>query len=582
MSKFFLTNSVNIYQKVDKIVSDSEYEISFVYSKDELYAVSTKKISVDNKNGVELAKGFAIVTGTMAWKNGEPVKADTLTDIYTCFTKDVNQIRRLAIGNYAASICKDGELYVFGELIGFYNIYYYDVNGEWLISNDLYDMSAALDSKLSLNNLAITEATVQDGILLGDTYFNEIHRLSGYNYLKISSGKMVVIEEQILYPMATGALKEKAERYASLARDYGVKMSAAYGTPCISMTGGLDARIVLSTYLSVGIKPHLYYGTGNSFITNTFNEDKEIDKLFSKKFDLTFHEESWETPSPVDKYWDEYLKMYGFYYDTYGGSDAIMESIKSNQCNLFTYGYCGELLRNLPWIETRKTNYFTLDEYINEFYVTPAVIKEVKSPENYISYIREKQLRICKLYNLDPSHIANEDIFYLSLERRKSADSAMLNLVNFMKFCCYTIGEYSHLLAGRVTVDEAFNSSFMLYCLDALKPEVLDVPVFSHCTIRDFYRETMSLSPQVKPLSNFQKIKGVIKRNFPIISFLLNKIIRKDNIWRFAGDEQIYNRVQSLCREYDDLGVVCTDCFEDQRRLLNYVTKLYAFKSLNY
>ena len=539
-------------------------------------------MSVNNQNGVVCDNGFAMVTGTMAWKKGEPIKEETLTDIYTSFTKDVNQIRRSAIGNYAASIYKGGELYIFGEIIGFYNIYYYNVNGEWLISNSLYDMAEALDGKLSLNKLAIVESTVQDGILLDETYFNEIHRLGGYNYLKVTTNNLQVIEERHLFPLVSGTIKEKANTYAKQSKEYGHKISAAYGAPCISMTGGLDARMVLSTYLSAGVQPSLYYGTGNSFITNTFYEDKEIDKTFSQKFNLVFYDESWATPNPLDKFWNKYLGLYGFYFDTYGGSDAVLESLKNNPCKLFTFGYCGELLRNLPWIEERKKDFFTLDEYINEFYITPSVIKEVKEPEVYISYIREKQLRICQLYNLDPSHIANEDIFYLSLERRKSADSTMLNIMNFMKHCCYSLGEYNHLLAGRVSVEEAFNSSFMLYCLDALKPEVLDVPVFSHCTIRDFYRETMSLSPQVKPKTKLQKIKNIIKMYFPFIFLLLKKTIRKEKTWRFSGDEQIFKQIQLLCRKYDDLGVVCTDCFEDQRRLLNYVTKLYAFKSLNY
>lgn len=582
MSKFFITNKIDIYQKVEKLVDNSEYKEAFNYSGDGIYAISTRKLAIDNQNGVKCDNGFAIVTGTMAWGNGEPIKAETLTKIYNRFIKDVNQIRQAAIGNYAASIYKEDELYVFGEAIGFYNIYYYQGKKEWLVSNSLYDMAVVLGDKLSQNMLAITEATVQDGILLDETYYNEIHRLSGFNYLKITDRCINVIEESLLYPMAVGTLKEKAKRYASLARDYGVKMSEAYGTPCISMTGGLDARIVLSTYLSAGVKPHLYYGVGNSFITNTYNEDKEIDKLFSEKFGLVFHEESWKTPEPFNKCWDYYLGLYGFLFGTYGGSEGVLESINNNPCDLFTFGYCGELLRNLPWIEVRQKPFFTLDEYISEFYVTPSVLNEIEKPEEYIAYIRNKQIRICEMYNLNPNHIANEDIFYLSLERRKSADSIMLNLVNFMKYCCYTIGEYGHLLAGRITVNEAFNSSFMLHCLDSLKSEVLDIPVFSHCTMRDFYRKTMTLSPQVKPLTNYQKMKGLVKKCFPFIPQILNKTIRKGKSWRFAVDESIYEEIQTFCNKYDDYTIVKPNNFDDKRRLLGYVSKIYALKSINH
>ena len=209
----------------------------------------------------------------MAWEDGCPISIDTLSRVYCQFGGDINVIRNSGIGNYAVSVFKENILYVFSEISGFYNIYYYNYQGDWLISNSLYDLSVLLSGKLTLNKLALTEAIIQDGILLSDTYFKEINRLSGFNYIKIEDGRLRVIEE-------------KAKKYSSLSTVYGKKMSTAYGTPCISMTGGLDARMVLSTYLSAGVKPHLYYGTGNSFITNTFNKDKEIDLLLSESFGL--------------------------------------------------------------------------------------------------------------------------------------------------------------------------------------------------------------------------------------------------------------------------------------------------------
>ena len=347
------------------------------------------------------------------------------------------------------------------------------------------------------------------------------------------------------------------------------------------MTGGLDARMVLSSYLSAGSKPHLYYGTGNTFVTNTYNQDRMIDKQFAEKFGLIFHDEIWATPNPIDKYWDKYLRLYGFYFEAYAGSDAIMESIKNNPCQLFTFGYCGELLRNLSWIESRKKDFFTIDEYIDDFYVTPSVIKEIVNSDEYLHYIRAKQVKICEHYHLDVNHIANEDIFYLSLERRKSADAVMLNLVNFMKYCSYSLGQYENLCAGRVTCQEADNSSFMLHCLNALYPAVLDVPVFSHCTMRPFNRETMILTPQIIPVTWKEKTKKMLKDKLPWLIFLYRKIRKANNTWRFTDDETIYRYILSQNEISDAYSMLLhREKFDDARRLVNFTMKAYALRNV--
>ena len=579
MSKFFITNNSEFFHKVKKRGENSPYSIAFEYEGNGIYAISSKKLTIDNQNGIQCENGFIIVTGTMAWGAGSAINMQTLQKIHQSFHCDINNIRQHSIGNFAVSIMKEGVLYVFGEIAGFYNIYFYNTGHNWLISNSLYDMAAVLNDKLTLNKLALIESTVQDGILLGDTYYNEIHRLSGFNYLKIKEGELELIEEEKMYPMAKGTLDEKVEKYKNLSKLYGGKMASAYGRPCISMTGGLDARMVLSSYMAAGVKPELYYGTGNSFITNTYHEDKEIDKVFSQKFGLIFHDESWETPEPIDKYWEKYLDLYGFFYETYAWSDKIFESIKKTPCQLFTFGYCGELLRSLPWIEASKKDFFTLEEYLNDFYLPNNVMCEIIPIDEYRKYIRTKYLKICKLYHLDINHIANEDIFYLSLERRKSADAVMLNLVNFMKYCSYSLGQYEHLCAGRITCEEAENSSFMLHCLDALYPSVLEVPVFSHCTFRKFNRETMSLSPQNRTLLWRELIK-FMKKNIPWLFDFIKRIIRNGGSWKSQGTEED-KYILSLYGKYDEYGVFNSDKFDDKRRLVSCVMKMYALASLN-
>lgn len=587
MSKFFITNNSKIFRDIKDLVEESAYRVSFEYNKEELGVLTTQKLTFENQNGAKCDCGFALVTGTMIWDEGNAIDADTLQKIHTSFTGDVNSIRKRALGNYAVAVLKENSLYVFGEIPGFYNIYYYHVGKDWLLSNSLYDMAMVLHENLTLNKLALIEASVQDGNLLSDTLYNEVGRLSGFNFLKITKETFEIVEEEHLYSLAKGTLDEKVKRYTDISVSNARKIADAYGIPAVSMTGGLDARMVMSSFLAADVRPHLYYGTGNSLLTNTFQEDKNIDKIFSQKFGLTFYDRSWATPDPMDKYWDKYLKLYGFCYSVYAGSDAVIESIKDIPCKLFTYGYCGELLRNLPWIEARKKDYFTLDEYIDEFYVPKSVKDKIVQPEEYVNFIRNKQLRICKYYHLDPNHIANEDIFYLSLERRKSSDAKMLNFINFVKCCCLPLGQYEGIVSGRVTCKEAEDSKFMLHCLHSLRPEVLDVPVFSHCTMREFYRETMSLTPQ-NNMNNAKeikatrknKIKTILKTNMPFLVKLKRMLIKPKSAWRHPKDEHICNYIQFLFSKYDTYDIINSRKFEDIRRLNKYVMMIYAVKKI--
>jgi hypothetical protein len=344
------------------------------------------------------------------------------------------------------------------------------------------------------------------------------------------------------------------------------------------MTGGLDSRLVFASFLAAGAKPQLYYGTGDTFITNTFKEDKDINIAFANKFGLSFHDADWSTPEPMDKYWDKYLDLYGFYYQTYGASDKFMESTMYDSMKLFTLGYSGELLRTPSWIEGRGRDFFTLDEYLNEFYITLAERIEIVDIDEYIPFIRSKLLRICDYYHLDINHIANEDFFYLTLEKRKHGSSVVLNQVNLMKYCSYTLVEYEHLLAGRVTCEEADNSRFMLHCLYSMKPEVLDVPVFSRCRMREFYPETMSLNSQITPLTTCEKIKKNLKIIFPWLVRVRVKIFGVRRLWRSPKDENVYQYVFAICNQLDHYNLFYKDKINDARRTLRYIMTEYAIE----
>jgi len=61
-------------------------------------------------------------------------------------------------------------------------------------------------------------------------------------------------------------------------------IATVFNSHTISMTGGLDARMIFSSMLANNVKPNLVYGVGNTLLTNTKDRDLEINKLYTEKF----------------------------------------------------------------------------------------------------------------------------------------------------------------------------------------------------------------------------------------------------------------------------------------------------------
>lgn len=575
MSKFFLTNNKSLYGDIKRKVDLSPFEICF--SKEGIIScLTTKKLTIDNKNAKEEGDGFVSVTGTMVWGDGKKVDDSVLSEIWTTYKGDPNDIRKACIGNYAVSIVNNDRGCVFSDFSGFYNIYYYNRKGTWIISNSLYDLYIALSEDLTLDKLSIIEFMRQSSILNGDSQFNEIKRLRGFDYLRFAPDKLECIVDNIQYPHAHGDLYEQVSKYVDFSKEYAAKTYKAFGKPTISMTGGLDARMLLSSYLSIDVRPDIYYGKGNSFLTNTFDQDLNIDRIYRDRFGLKLFESSWATPDPMDQFWDKYLDYFGFSYDIYSSSDAVMESVLNNPNNYFILGEGGEMLRNLPWVDKRNTDYFTLEEFINEYYAPQELLDSIVDKQDFLNHIRIKCQDICKYYHLNPEHIVTEDVFFLTLEHRKTADSQTLNWMNLIRYDSIQMIEYEGLLLTRLGYKDTSNAKFMLHCQNLMYPDVLAVPFFSRCKMRAFDRQTMSL----KPMSSIvQDLKERMRQSLPSLFSFIRKNFYRDAIQRNPINEKVFNRALVLYDKLNKQELFKLEKFSDKRYLIKYVMFLHAINN---
>ena len=518
MSKFFLTNDEALYRRSKDLLNKSIFKKSFEYKNENLFLITTAKLDITNVNSYSDGKDFAFATGTFIYKKSNDRKI-----LFENRNDSIDNIRKDSIGHYCVGLKSGDKVTLFGAAYAAYNIFYYHDAKKFLIGNDLYSMAKILKGNVSINRLNAVEEFAHT-ILCNETIFNEIFRLDGNEYIEINREKIEICHQTFQpVPIQEPSVK-MVKGMANCLKEKAKIISTCLGAPSICMTAGLDARISLATYLSVGVKPNLYYGVGNSFLTNTQNKDLEIDYEFQKRFNLNFSPLKWDSPTQIDQDWEQLIDEYGFHAEIYGGSKDIHLFFRQLKGPVITFGYGGEMYRNLDWIENRKKDFFTIDNFIDEYYITGDIRDFVKGVPGFREHLSNKLKQICKKYNLDPQHIRNEDNLYFLQEYRKTADTTLLNFINWSKYCSLLLMESECLFYGRQHIAPLKQSKFMLSVINELHSDVLNIPVFSHCTLRKYNKESGVLEyPQQ---STKTKVKIKLKNICPkIIWSLIKKIV---------------------------------------------------------
>ena len=400
MSKFFLTNSNKYYQKAIETIKLSDFLLSFSKQINGVYACATKKLLIEHQNSVDIGDDFVMTNGTLLYKENNSTATWEL--IYDDYSYDIEKMRNQSCGNYAVCIKKGDNIDVWGEEFGGYDIYYYYDNGCYMVSNSLYDLAKTLRDKISVNKLNLVEEAANNTILCGETFFNEIKRLSGsqYIHIELKTNKFEVHDLPISYPIQKESVEDCAIKVADTLKNKAHCIYQALGNPAINMTGGLDARISLASYLSVGAKPFLNYGVGNSGLTNTKNEDLKIDLEFRNRYGLDLRIGSWKTSPIIDKYWNYYCSKYGFYSCVYTASKDVMEYFER----------CDNLLLDM-----------TKDSLITSFQAMEEDVSSFSRGHLLMSDVRSYNL----LFSSDGlAHLVDYDMFQLHL--RANPDSLKL------------------------------------------------------------------------------------------------------------------------------------------------------------
>ncbi len=492
MAKFFLTNKEEWYLKTKEQIGISDFELAFDYAKNGVYALTTHKLKIKNTNAYhDTSDNFVIATGTAIYKESlnyscvlNDIKSDTLTEI------DIENLRKNTIGHYAYVLKINKKITILGDAVGTYNIYYFYKDGYYFISNFLYDMAYVLKGLISVNEMNVIENAIRRGILRNETFYNEIKRLGGDEFIQIQDKSLDVCEISQEWPIdAATTIKERAQQMAYTLQSKARIVSKVLGAPNVCMTGGLDSRMSVAAYLSIGIKPTLSFGVSNTHIAFPEPKDAEIVQMLAEQFSLNINLMQWDTRHP-DVSWDKYLQRYGFLYYLWGGVDCVMDFFEEQKEKICTQGYFGEMYRNLPYIEEKNTS-ITLEELMT-YYFSQSGYNGVDQ-EIINEHVKKKLQWVANKYQIDTQHIQPEDVFYFYLEYRKVADSVTMNYVNLIRYSELLLMENDILALSRIPLRMKDDAKLMLTVMYELYPSILDVPVFTHHQLTKFNKKDMKL-----------------------------------------------------------------------------------------
>lgn len=534
MSKFFATNNAEWYNAIKKNLENSPFKVSGDYQKDGFYAISTYKLLVENDNFYQNGKDLIIQTGTCVYLevSGEPALKLALEN----YNGNLESHREDYLGNYGCLIKKGNDIVIFNEGSGFYDVFYYSKDDKWLVGTTVIDIAKVLADIISVNKMNVMEELTRFAIFGNETYFNEIKRLSGDQYLELSSTSLSV--KALNLRINQTCTIDSETRVKDIAKDMkyvaGV-MSQNFGQTTLGCTGGFDSRMTLAAYLSAGIKPKIAYGYGNSRVADSKIGDVEVNKEYSNRYGLDFHLAAWNETHPLDKLWDEYIQKFGrLIYD--GCEDTY--SFYTNKDELFlSFGYMGEFYRESDWSKAIEPDNMTLDDYLWKNHAEIFNKNIIEACPILLQHWIKKWRKLNEEHGILSDNFKKEDLFWINLAYRHSADSHMVNLINQYKYAHYLMSEIKIIRNSYLNFEEKYNGRFMIKILKELYPDILQVPFFSHCQKMKFNESLMQL----------EHLYTIRLRSF-ISSFLPNsiKLFIKKLLKRDIVDTSYLDEVMSL------------------------------------
>lgn len=509
MSKLLLTNQKEWSDELRAVFKKSGFK-EFAHKNTDEYLTVYKKLRVDTYNLYQEGEDYAACAGTFIYKEevGEKALKAVLQDAEDF---DLNKLRKNACGSYVVVIKKASKIYVFVDEYHTYYFYYYMEDDKYLFTNTFYHIEKILKQQVDI--LRLVEYVAQPYNLGKKTPYDKIYKLQGNEYilLDLASQDYNLVRvpwkcnvKKIAYSTlenAAKALKDETIRFAKIRKKL-------FKKPYLFLTGGVDSRLVLASYMNVRQKPHLVRWHGGNGILNSKVEDYYIARLLAQKLNLPFKnydavEDFFErfeqtTEADYDKYGELVCK--------YGNNEKWHQIYEKLNADFVDYGQCGEIIIGWDKMDAYAdfSKPFTLKDFVDKLYVNKEATLSWREYDAYFRIIYDEFYQIAQNADLNCENLSKEDCMWLFFVYGLAQD---IHVSNFSNLYFYQALQFLQMSFPEIVqqIPYQFKQKHKLNLLltSYLYPKLVKYQYYSHCRYRVTDRDKLEL----REFDNSRKIK---------------------------------------------------------------------------
>lgn len=536
MSKLLLSNDKDKYLSMHNDFVNAGFSKFKTHDvNQEIFLSAYKKLRVDSENLYCDDDDFVAVSGTYIYKEniGKGALVQTLHDF------DGNNMMTLRcdiIGSYALIIKKGNYIYIFVDENHTYQFYYYHNMDQYIVTNTYYHIEKQVKE---LFNMDIMFDKLCGYFFIDNmTPFDNIFQLLGYQYIEIDLINHLFNVKTIdlnRYPLKVKSFEESITEVQS--RLQRVVKIIAKTCPRITVfsTGGLDSRLILSSFLNSDVKPKITYWYGSDTATNTKVQDHIISKMIAEGNHLSYDDYDIQIDlyNDMDDYHKKTIQKYGEDVLIYGCNPkqhAIFES--KLDTDFIEYGYYGEPCRSLKSLDEFPNENITVEQFAGVEY-----IPRYQKIDEYANQ-RQRLLRWFSDYaekNLFDKHkLTKNECMYLNYIYRLKADNQMCNLSNLYYYSTPILSQ-KDVSDGILDVPYEFklNAKWMLHLINVMYKPLLNYPLFTHTTRKKINKDALTIeNTYIDNMKNkiifYLKKIGFSAKRTPYLTVIYSKYIHND------------------------------------------------------
>lgn len=480
MAKFYISNSKDLVDFVSK--TNESFSIGGNFSRNSIFGIVFNKHIKSLKNAYITKEGGVFIVGTPIC---EYMKTEEIAKyVYDTFSvENIGFYKKNIMGMWAIFIHKDGKSYCFNDYYALYDVYFAKTESTYAIGNSLADILLGCE-QFEFNEYAFIMENFLTGAFPGESQFKDISCLTENQYLIIKDNNLSVKDVAIdRFNYKFNSEQVSIKDIAGEIIKFSSLVNKNFGKVAMFMTGGLDSRLLFAGFLSTGGSMECIHGISNGSCA----EDKKIVKKIAEYYQKNLTLLDWEYEKQYSRQNQiDVFNEVGFFNWIDAGNKQYFEELKriADNFGFLQVGYFCEALRLREWGENKKSDYFSLKEFVEEYCLNDEIRKSYKNHKDFGTYLltNYRVLLASVGYNGNEEKIPMDFLEPLRWSMARKYDSRFTMMVNmympsFLIMSIPSIHERVLCLPANIIKGGAFQ----IKLIKSLNKELISrFKVFSH------------------------------------------------------------------------------------------------------